>query len=106
MNGERGMRYVSIAWRILWSIAKVAVILALFHLANSRFETILVSALVIIYVDVAIQTMKLGYALHRKWNIDLKRYIALAKALQLNTEIEEAAEKENIQDDDKNEIFY
>ena len=42
------MQFFSIAWRILVNLATGAVILAMFHVANSRFETIVVSALVLI----------------------------------------------------------
>jgi hypothetical protein len=72
------MQFFSIAWRILVNLATGAVILAMFHIANSRFETIVVSALVLIYVSVSSSYMSLGYALSRKWNIDLARYIAIA----------------------------
>lgn len=93
------MQFFSIAWRILLNLITGAVILAMFHFANSRFETILVSALVLIYVTVIGSHMSLGYAISRKWNIDLARYIAVAKALHLSTEIEEEAQKESQEED-------
>lgn len=81
------MYFMSIAWRIFVNLVTGAVILALFHFTNSRFETIVVSTLVLIYAAVIGSYMSLGYALSRKWDIDLARYIAIAKALRLNTEM-------------------
>ena len=95
------MRYFSITWRILTNLATGAVILAMFHITSSRFETIVVSALVLIYVTVISSHMMLGYGLNRMWNINLARHIAIAKSLQLNTESEEEAQKENIEEDEK-----
>jgi hypothetical protein len=100
------MQFLSIAWRILVNLVTGAVILAMFHFTNSRFETIVVSALVLIYVAVIGSYMSLGYALSRKWNIDLARYIAIAKALRLNTEIEEEAQKENQEEDRKGQTVF
>ncbi len=62
--------------------------------------------LVLIYVAVIGSYMSLGYALSRKWNIDLARYIAIAKALRLNTEIEEEAQKENQEEDRKGQTVF
>ena len=106
MTWKAVMQYFSIAWRILKSIAAGAVILAMFHFTNSRFETIVVSALVLIYVTVISSHMMLGYALHQKWNIDLARHIAIAKSLRLNTEPEEEAQKENLEEDKKGQASF
>ncbi len=100
------MQFLSIAWRILVNLVTGAVIFAMFHFTNSRFETIVASALVLIYVAVIGSYMSLGYALSRKWNIDLARYIAIAKALRLNTEIEQEAEKENREEDRKGQVAF
>jgi hypothetical protein len=100
------MHYFSIAWRILTGVATAAVIAAVFHIASSRFESIVVSSLVLIYVTVATQTMKLGYAQSRKWDIDLSRHIAIAKSVGLNTEMEEEAQKENVQNNAKGEPLF
>src|SRR5258708_35872142 len=100
------MQFLSSAWRILVNLVTGAVILAMFHFTNSRFETIAVGALVLIYVAVIGSYMSLGYALSRKWNIDLARYIAIAKALRLNTEIEEEAQKENQDEDKKGQAVF
>ena len=89
------MSFLSIAWRVLVNLATGAVILAMFGLARSPFESAVVSALVLIYIAVASSHMSLGYAMSKKWNIDLARYIAIARSLHLNTEIEEAAQTEN-----------
>jgi hypothetical protein len=83
-----------------------AVILAMLHFANSRFETIVVSALVIIYATVIGTYMSLGYVLSRKWNIDLTRHIAIAKALHLNTALEEEVQKENEEEDAKSRTSF
>ena len=80
-----------------------AVILAMFHITNSRFETIVVSALVLIYVTVISSHMMLGYTLNRMWNINLARHIAIAKSLRLNTGSEEQAQRENVEDDKSGE---
>jgi len=100
------MQFVSIAWRVLVNLATGAVILAMFHIANSPFETIVVSALVLIYVSVISSYMALGYALSKKWHIDLARYIAIAKSLRLNTELEEEAQKENREEDQKGQTGF
>lgn len=94
------MQFISITWRILVNLVTAAAILAMFHFTSSRFETIVVSALVLIYVAVIGSYMSLGYSLSRKWNIDLTRHITIAKALRLDTEIEEEAQKE-IQEEDR-----
>jgi len=100
------MQFLSIAWRILVNLITGAVIIAMFHFTNSRFETIVVSALVLIYVAVIGSYMSLGYALSRKWNIDLARYIAISKALRFNTEREEEAQKENQEEDRKGQTAF
>lgn len=100
------MQFLSIAWRLLANLVTGAVILAIFHVASSRFETIVVSALVLIYVAVIGSYMSLGYALSKKWNIDLARHIAIAKALRLNTEIEEEAQKENQEENRKGQTAF
>ena len=100
------MQFISIAWRILVNLVTAAVILAMFHFTSSRFETIVVSALVVIYVAVIGSYMSLGYAISRKWNIDLSRHITIAKALRLDTEIEEEAQKENQEDDRKGQAVF
>ena len=100
------MQFISIAWRILVNLVTAAVILAMFHFASSRFETIVVSALVVIYVAVIGSYMSLGYAISRKWNIDLSRHITIAKALRLDTEIEEEAQKENQEEDRKGQTAF
>jgi DMSO/TMAO reductase YedYZ heme-binding membrane subunit len=100
------MQFLSIAWRTLVNLVTGAVILAMFHFTSSRFETIVASALVLIYVTVIGSYMSLRYALSRKWNIDLARYIAIAKALRLNTEIDEEAQKENQEEDRKGQTVF
>ena len=100
------MQFISIAWRILVNLVTAAVILAMFHFTSSRFETIVVSALVVIYVAVIGSYMSLGYAISRIRNIDLSRHITIAKALRLDTEIEEEAQKENQEDDRKGQAVF
>ncbi len=100
------MQFISIAWRILVNLVTAAVILAMFHFTSSRFETIVVSALVVIYVAVIGSYMSLGYAILRKRNIDLSRHITIAKALRLDTEIEEEAQNENQEDDRKGQAVF
>lgn len=100
------MQLFSITWRILLSLVTGAVILAMLHFATSRFETIVVSALILIYVTVVGSHMSIGYAISRKWNIDQTRYIAIAKALHLSTETEEEAQKENREEDRKGQTAF
>src|SRR5712692_7009869 len=100
------MEFVSIAWRVLVNLATGAVILAMFHIANSPFETIVISALVLIYVSVISSYMALGYDLSKKWHIYLARYIAIARSLRLNTELEEEAQKENREEDQKGQTGF
>lgn len=100
------MQFISITWRILVNLVTAAVILAMFHFTSSRFETIVVSALVLIYAAVIGSYMSLGYAISRKWNIDLSRHIIIAKALHLDTEIEEEAQKESQEEDRKGQTIF
>ncbi len=100
------MQFISILWRILVNLVTAAVILAMFHFTSSRFETVVVSALVLIYVTVIGSYMSLGYALSRKWSIDLSRHIAIAKALRLDTEMEEEAQRENQEEDRKGQTGF
>lgn len=100
------MQFISIAWRILINLVTAAVILAMLHFTSSRFESIVVSALVLIYVAVIDSYMSLGYAVSRKWNIDLSRHITIAKTLHLSTEVEEEALKENQEEDRKGQTVF
>ncbi len=100
------MQFYSIIWRILVNLATGAVILAMFHIANSPFETIVISALVLIYVSVIGSYMTLGNALSEKWHVDLARYVAIARSLHLNTELEEEAQKENREEDQKGQVNF
>jgi hypothetical protein len=100
------MQLFSIAWRLLLNLATGSVILAMFHIANSPFETVVISALVLIYLSVIGSYMSLGYALSKKWNIDLVRYIAIAKSLGLNAGLEEEAQKENLEEDRKSQSVF
>ncbi|MBC7696930.1 MAG: hypothetical protein H7Z70_01040 [Bacteroidia bacterium] len=99
-------QFFSIAWRILVHLATGSVILAMFHIANSPFENIVISALVLIYVSVSGSYMALSYTLFKKWDIDLTRYIAIANSLHLNTEIETEAKKENQEDAQKGQTVF
>ena len=100
------MRLFSIVWQIFVNLVTSAVILVMLHIANSQFETVVISALVLIYVSVISSYTALGYALSRKWNIDLTRHIAISKSLQLSTEIEEEAQKENFEEDQKSQTKF
>ena len=100
------MRFFWMAWRVFVNVATGAVILAMFHFANSRFETILTSALVLIYVAGIGAYISIGYALSRKWDIDLARHISIAKALNLNTGIEEEAQTENQVESQKSQALF
>ena len=100
------MRLFSIVWQIFVNLVTSAVILVMLHIANSQFETVVISALVLIYVTVISSYTALGYALSRKWNIDLTRHIAISKSLQLSTEIEEEAQKENFEEDQKSQTKF
>ena len=95
------MPYLSIAWRVVVNLATGAVILAMFRLARSPFESEVVSALVLIYISVVSSHIAMGYAMSKKWNLDLARHISIARALRLNTEIEEDAQRENQDADQK-----
>ena len=74
--------------------------------ATSQFEAIVTSSLVLLYVAITSSYMSLGYALSKKWHIDLSRYIALAKALHLNTEVEEEAQKDNLLADQQGQASF
>ena len=89
------MRSLSILWTVLLNLAEGAVILAMFHIAKSPFETIVVSALILIYLVVIGLFSVLGHALIEKGNQDTARFIEIAKSLHLTTEIyEEALQKD------------
>jgi len=86
---------LSLVWCVVVGLAMCAITLLMFHFAQSRFEILVVAAFVIIYTTVFGAYQALGYALARKSEVDLARYIAIARALNLGTEAEEQAQREN-----------
>ena len=89
------MKVLSIIWRILINLVVTAVILAMFKIATSAFETVVISALVLIYVSVISSFSILGRALVEKGHIDLIRYIEIAKLLKhANAEVFDDARTE------------
>ena len=99
-------KFLSIAWRVLVSLGETVVILAMFHIAKSAFETIVVSALVLIYISVIGSFAFLGHALLEKEHQDFARFIELAKSLHLNTELYEEALKENLEEFQKGQVNF
>ena len=100
------MKIFSIVWRILANVLAGIVILAMFRVSQSPFETIVVSALVLIYVSVIGSYMKLGYALSKKWQLDSARFIEIGKSLRLNTEPVEEALKEDREEGQKGQAGF
>lgn len=95
------MKYLKVAWQIVVNLAMTLIILAMFRLARSPFETAVIAGLVLIYVAILGAFVSLGYAQSKKWQLDSRRYITLAKAQGLGTEIEEEALKELEESDSK-----
>jgi len=93
------VQVLSIVWRVLVNLVETVVILAMFHIAKSTFETIVISALVIIYVSVVNSFWMLGLGLLEKGHQDLARFIEIARLLKYsNTEVHEEAQRENLEE--------
>lgn len=68
----------------------------MFHITTSTFETVVISALVLIYVSVVSSFSILAYALFKKGQQDMARFIEIAKLLKRsNTEAYEEAHEED-----------
>ena len=100
------VQILSIVWRVLVNLAEAAVILAMFHIAKSPFETIVVSALVLIYLSVIGSFSILGHVLIQKGSQDLARFIEIAKLLRLNTELYEEALKKDREEFQKGQVSF
>ncbi len=100
------MKALSITWQVLVSLVEAAVILAMFHIAISPFEMIVVSALVLIYLKVISSFTFLGHGLLEKGIQDLDRFIIIAKSNHLNTEIYEEALKMNQEELQKEQVGF
>lgn len=97
----------SIIWRVLVKLAEAAVILAMFHIAKSTFETVVISALVLIYVSVISSFSILGRALVERGHADLWRFIEIAKLLKYsNIEVLEDAQKEQQEELQKSQAGF
>lgn len=57
------MRYVSYAWSVLKGLVALAVVAALLHVTNSRFETMVMGALIVIYASIVASFQALGRSL-------------------------------------------
>ena len=101
------MRALLIAWWVLLNLVQAAVIFGMFHMTRSPFETVVISALVLIYLLVLSSFTLLSHGLFQKGNQDLARFIVIAKALHIDTQIYEEAHKEDRQESDKGMVrFY
>jgi 23S rRNA G2069 N7-methylase RlmK/C1962 C5-methylase RlmI len=78
----------------------------MFRATKSSFETIVVSALVLIYLSVISSFAMLGYGFFEKGTQDFARFIELAKALHIKTEIYEEALKENQEEIQKGQAAF
>jgi hypothetical protein len=99
-------QFFSIALRVLVSLAEAAVILAMFHVAQSKFETIVISALVLIYLAVIGSFSMLGHGLLEKGHQDFARFIEIAKSLHLDTDLYQEALKENREEFQKWQVNF
>jgi hypothetical protein len=98
------MRTFSALWSVLKGLAEGVVILVMFHIANSAFETMVVSGLVLIYTSVTGTFKGLGYALHGLGRQSQWRYIQIAKSLkhpEPEIDLLEAARKEDEEEREK-----
>ena len=92
------MKIISIVWKVIVNLVAITVTFAMFHIANSPFETCVIGALVLIYVSVVSSFTLFVRVLVEKANLDSARFIEIAKALHVNTEINEEALKESRED--------
>jgi hypothetical protein len=76
------MRYLKIGWTVLLNLIALAIIAAMLAKAKSGFEQMVVSALVLIYVQVTSSFSVLGRALMEMGNADLARFNEVAGALK------------------------
>ena len=101
------MRILSILWRVLVNLVGAVVILAMFHIAKSSFETVIISGLVLIYTSVNGSYYVLGYALHKKWSQDSWRFLQIGKSLNISqTEIVEEALKEDEKETSSSQVPF
>ena len=90
-----------IAWNVIIAIVEIVVVLAMLGAARSPFETIVISALVYIFTAMVGSFALLGQASVQVGNQALARYIALARALHVNVDIEAEAHAENLIETEK-----
>ncbi len=89
------MLYLKIAWGIVVNLAATILVFSMFTFAHTSFETAVMSSLILIYVAVTGGTSAFAAFMGKKWIVDTRRYIALARAQGVNTEIEVEALKED-----------
>jgi hypothetical protein len=82
---------MSTAWTAVVNLIQLAVVLAMFQVAKSPFETLVVAGLVLTYCAVLSTLVVIGTALSKRWEQDTERFIMLAKAVRLDTELHEQA---------------
>ena len=99
-------RAISFTLGIFFHLVEIAVVLAMFHVAKSSFETIVVSGLVLTYLSVVGSFAMLGHALLEKGHQDFARFIELAKALRLDAQIYEEALQENREEFQKGKASF
>jgi hypothetical protein len=88
------MRFFPTAWHVLMGLVTTAVILAMFHVAKTPFETVVISAFVFIYTVQQATHLDMETTLTRMYDVFMARYINVGRALNLDTEFEDEALKE------------
>jgi hypothetical protein len=94
-------RVVSIAWNVLVRIVELVVVLAVFQIPKSPFEKLVVAGLVLTYLSVMGAFVVIGLTLSKKWELDQAQFIRLAKALHLDTELQEEVLEESREKSEK-----
>ena len=84
-------RVISITWTLVVNLIQLAVVLAMFQVAKSPFETLVVAGLVLTYCAVLSTFVVVATTLSKRWEQDTTRFITLAKAVRLDTELHEQA---------------
>jgi hypothetical protein len=85
------MRFLPTTWHVLVGITTTAIILAMFHVAKTPFETVVISALVYIFTFQQATYIDMVNALTQIYDTFMVRYTRVGKALNLNTEMDDEA---------------
>jgi hypothetical protein len=80
---------------IVVNLVAVALIVGMFYIAKSPFESIVISTLLLIWAAVSDSYKSLSQVQSKKWNLDSVRFIRIAEALKLDVQLEKEVLEED-----------